>query len=186
MYYNFEFKAIAHTFVLPMPSLTGANLGSHHVFHLLCLSLIVVWLPPNSFCLEGNLAENWPSWIQQFELYHGKRYLRKYPESAHSQHVAEDEVIKVCNTMEFDNYVHDFCKLKGKFRQYCGPRRNMSWTHLFFTRSRGKTELIDAYVTDLKNRTKDCKSEHLTELLIRDCIMRGAAHDQIRGRLFKV
>lgn len=65
---------------------------------------------------------------------------------------------------------------------------NQGGTYLglvFFTRARGKTELIDAYVTDMKNRAKDCKFEQFTELLLRDRIMCGVANDQIRARLLR-
>lgn len=103
--------------------------------------------------------------------------------------MAGDEAIKVFNTMEFDDDVYDVDDvdiLKEKFWQYCEPRRNITYLrHVFFTRVQGKSEPTDAYVTDLKNKAKECEFEQLTESLIRDCIVCGVANDQVRARLLR-
>lgn len=49
-----------------------------------------------------------------------------------------------------------------------GPRKE--WVQ-------GKSESIDAYVTDLKNKAKDCEFGQLTDLLIRDRIVCGVIND---------
>lgn len=85
-------------------------------------------------------------------------------------HVTGDEVIKVYNTMVFEDDEEDIEVLKNKFQEYCEPRKNITYLrHMFFTRSPAKNESIDAYVTDLKN--KDCEFVLLTDSLIIDRIV---------------
>ncbi len=51
------------------------------------------------------------------------------------------------------------------------------WGICFFTRAQGPNETIDAYVTDLKNKAKDCEFGRLTEDLIKDRIVCGVNND---------
>lgn len=44
---------------------------------------------------------------------------------------------------------------------------------------------IDAYVTDLKNKAKDCEFGLLTDSLIRDRIVCGVDNAQVRARLLR-
>lgn len=57
--------------------------------------------------------------------------------------------------------------------------------HVFFMRSQGQTESIDAYVTDLKNKAEDCEFGELRESLVRDRIVCGIKDDQLRARLLR-
>ena len=92
--------------------------------------------------------------------------------------------VKVYNTFDFDEDVDDYDILKELFRKHCEPRKNLTnLRHTFFTRAQGKSETIDAYVTDLKNKAKECKFGHLTDSLIQDRILCGIVDDQIRETL---
>ncbi len=76
--------------------------------------------------------------------------------------------------------------LKEKFREYCEPRKNITYLrHMFFTRAQGTNETIDAYVTDLKNKAKDCEFGRLTDDLIKDRIVCGVNNDTVRARLLR-
>ena len=145
--------------------------------------------PPNGLCLEGNLAENWKTWIQKLELYliaSGISEKSQKVQCATFLHVAGDEAIKVFNTMEFEEDEEDIEALKEKFRVYCEPRKNITYLrHMFFTRAQGKNESIDAYVTDLKNKAKDCEFGLLTDSLIRDRIVCGVDNAHVRARLLR-
>lgn len=145
--------------------------------------------PPNSLCFEGNLAENWRTWIQKFDLYLVATGITEKSDKvkcATFLHVAGDDAIKVFNTMDFDDDVDDFDVLKEKFREYCEPRKNSTYLrHIFFTRAQGPNETIDAYVTDLKNKAKDCEFGLLTEDLIKDRIVCGVNNDTVRARLLR-
>lgn len=146
--------------------------------------------PPTSLSLEGNLAENWRIWIPRFELFlvaSGINEKSGTVERATFLHVAGDEAIKVYNTFDFDeDDVNDYNVLKELFHWHCEPRRNVTYLrHLFFTRVQGKSETVDAYVTDLKNKARDCEFELLTDSLIQDKIVCGIMDDQVRGCLLR-
>ncbi|RXN08425.1 retrotransposon-like family member retr-1 [Labeo rohita] len=145
--------------------------------------------PPNSLDFEGNLAEIWRTWIQKFDLYliaTGIAEKSDKVKCATFLHVAGDDAIKVFNTMDFDDDVDDFEVLKEKFREYCEPRKNITYLrHMFFTRAQGPNETIDAYVTDLKNKAKDCEFGRLNDDLIKDRIVCGVNNDTVRARLLR-
>lgn len=146
--------------------------------------------PPNSLSLEGNLAENWKTWIQKLELYlvaSGISEKSQKVRCATFLHVAGDEAIKVYNTMEFgEDEEEDIEVLKERFRVYCEPRKNITYLrHMFFTRAQGRNESIDAYVTDLKNKAKDCEFGQLSDSLIRDRVVCGVDNAQVRARLLR-
>ena len=128
--------------------------------------------PPGTLNLEGNLAESWRVWIQKFEIYliaSGISEKSEKVQCATFLHVAGDDALKVFNTFEFDEDVDGLEGLKELFRMYCEPRKNVTYQrHLFNTRVQGNAESIDAYVTDLKNKARDCEFGDLTESLIRD------------------
>ncbi len=57
--------------------------------------------------------------------------------------MAGDDAIKVFNTMDFDDDVDGFEVLKEKFREYCEPRKNITYPrHMFFTRAQGPNETL--------------------------------------------
>ena len=56
---------------------------------------------------------------------------------------------------------------------------------MFFTRVQGPNEKIDAYVTDLKNKAKDCEFAQLTDELIKDRVVCGINNDTVRARLLR-
>lgn len=101
-------------------------------------------------------------------------------------HVAGDEAIKVFNTMNFDEDVDGFDGLKDMFRDYCELWKNITYLrHVFFTRVQGPNETIDANVTDLKNKAKDCEFAQLTDELIKDHVVCGIVNDTVRARLLR-
>lgn len=102
-------------------------------------------------------------------------------------HVAGEEAIKVNNTFVFrDDEKDKIAVLKKKFQDYCEPRKNLTYLrHMFFTRAQGPTETIDAFVTELKSKAKDCEFGDLHDSLIRDRIVCGIREDNVRGRLLR-
>lgn len=56
---------------------------------------------------------------------------------------------------------------------------------MFFTRAQGPNEPIDAYVTDLKNKAKDCEFAQLTDELIKDRVVCGVNNNTVRARLLR-
>lgn len=146
--------------------------------------------PPSALSFEGNLAENWKIWEQKFDLFLIASEFSEKPEEVQCAtflHVAGEDAVKVYNTFEFaPAEANKLAVLKKKFKDYCEPRKNLPYIrHLFFTRAQGTTENIDAYVTDLKNKAKDCEFGDLHDSLIRDRIVCGVREDQVRARLLR-
>lgn len=146
--------------------------------------------PPPNLSLQGNLAENWRNWIQRFELFCTASGIAEKTEKVQCAtflHVAGEEAIKVCNMFHFTDAEKDKIEvLKEKFKEYCEPRKNLPYIrHMFFTRAQKQGESIDTYVTDLKNKAKDCEFGALHDSLVRDRIVCGIINDQVRGRLLR-
>lgn len=146
--------------------------------------------PPSALSFEGNLAENWKLWEQKFELFLVASGFCKKAEDVQCAtflHVAGEEAVKVYNTFVFTpDESNKLAEFKKKFKDYCEPRKNLPYIrHLFFTRAQGQAENIDAYVTDLKNKAKDCEFGDLHDSLIRDRIVCGVSEDQTRARLLR-
>lgn len=102
-------------------------------------------------------------------------------------HIVGEEAINVYNTFQFTaEEVNKIDELKNKFKEYCEPRKNLPYIrHMFFTRAQGTGETIDAYVTDLKHKAKDCEFGDLTDSLIRDRIECGIKDDNVCARLLR-
>lgn len=146
--------------------------------------------PPSALSFEGNIAENWKLWEQKFDLFliaSGIAEKSSKVQCATFLHVAGEEAVKIYNTFSFEEAEKDKLDvLKKKFKDYCEPRKNVTYIrHLFFTRAQGPNESIDAYVTDLKNKAKDCEFLDLHDSLIRDRIVCGVREDHVRARLLR-
>ena len=103
-------------------------------------------------------------------------------------HLAGPEALEVFNTLSFDNPGDEkkLDKLVEKFEAYCIPRKNVTWErHVFNTRNQQPGESVDQYVTDLRKKAKTCEFGILTESLIKDGLVCGAASDKTRSRLLK-
>ncbi len=102
-------------------------------------------------------------------------------------HIAGVEARRVYNTFVIDDGDKDSIDvLQTKFKDYCEPRKNVTYTrHIFFTRNQSPYEPIDSYVTDLKNKAKPCEFGDLMDGLIRDRIVCGISNEPCRARLLR-
>lgn len=86
--------------------------------------------PPNSLSLEGNLAENWRSWIQKFELYLIASGIAEKSEKikcATFLHVAGDEAIKVFNTMDLLELLSQILELLSQREEKIKSQLMLIW-----------------------------------------------------------
>lgn len=147
--------------------------------------------PPSELSLEGNLAENWRKWLQSIDLFFFTSGISGKDEKVQCTaflHVAGEDARTVYNTFEFadDADRQKLDVLKEKFKQYCEPRKNLTYMrHQFFMRMQGPAETIDAFVTDIKNKAKNCEFGTLSDSLIRDRIVCGIKDDSLRARLLR-
>ena len=145
-------------------------------------------LKPLSF--EGNVAENWRRWIQQFRLYLNATGFDKKPAQVQCSTlltVAGEEALEIFNTFG----LADADKVKidvviRKFEEYCTPKKNVTYErHVFNTRAQGATEGIDAYVTELRKLARNCEFGELHDSIIRDRIVCGIRSNEVRKRLLR-
>ena len=94
---------------------------------------------------------------------------------------------EIFNTFTFAEAEKDkLDKLLEKFENYCIPKKNVTMErHKFNTRTQGSTELIDQFVTDLKNIANDCEFGDIKNDLIRDRIVCGTNSENVKKRLLR-
>ena len=79
--------------------------------------------------------------------------------------------------------VADICE---KFEAYCNPRKNITYErHMFNTRVQKEREIIDAYVTNLKQKAASGEFENLQAWLVRDRIICWIKSDALRKRILR-
>ena len=94
---------------------------------------------------------------------------------------------EIFNTFVFAEEQKDKLEpLLEKFESYCIPKKNVTMErHKFNTRTQGSTELIDQFVTDLKNIARDCEFGDIKNDLIRDRIVCGTSSEKVKERLLR-
>lgn len=147
-------------------------------------------LPVWSLSPKGNLAENWKTWLQRYELFcvaSGVADKSQAVQCATFLHEAGEEAMKVNNTFVFgEEERNKMDVLQRKFKDYCEPRKKMpDRRDMFLTRAQSPSTPIDAYVTDLKNKAKDCKFGNLFDSQVPDRIVCGIRDDQMKARLLR-
>ena len=97
---------------------------------------------PAKLEFEGNVAENYRRFRQQFEIYMSVTGLNatsvpKKKQAAILLNIAGEEAIEVFNTFTFaeDNDKDDPEAILAKFQNYCEPKKNITYErHIFNTR----------------------------------------------------
>ena len=110
--------------------------------------------------------------------------LVKKVQAAVLKNVMGDEAVEKLESLEFaeDDDKDDPEVLIQKMDEYLRPLKNTTYErHIFFTRKQGMSENIDAYVTALKLKAKDCEFGSLSDGLVRDLLICGVRSDAIRG-----
>lgn len=147
--------------------------------------------PPNTLNLEGNLAENWRRWLQQFNLFliaSGISEKSTTVQASTLLHVIGENALEIYNTFTWaaEGDATKVDKVIEKFAEYCTPRKNVTYErHLFNTRNQRTGEMIDQYATDLRTKAKSCEFGTLCDSLIRDRIVCGIIDDKLRARLLR-
>ena len=146
--------------------------------------------PPDALNLSsGNVAENWRRWSTRWELYKkaaGVATLEQDVQCAVFLHVIGDAAVDVYETMTFaDGENNRLEPLVKKFKDYCNPRKNVTFERYVFNCRNQKEEGIDQYVTELKTLAGSCEYGVLRDGLIRDRVVCGINDNSVRGRLLR-
>ena len=84
-------------------------------------------------------------------------------------------------TFEPDADKHVLGRVVEKFDTYCQPRKNLN----FFTCRQTSGQRFDDYVTELRQRSKDCEFGDICDSLIRDILIIGITDNRLRERLLR-
>ena len=146
--------------------------------------------PPKALSFDGNVAENWRRWIQQFRLYLNATGRDKKSEQIQCStllSVAGEDAVEVYNTFVLDEAEQNKIEpLIEKFEQYCTPKKNVTFErHVFNTRSQGPGEHIDSYITEMRKLPKACEFGILHDSLIKDRIVCGISSAEVKARLLR-
>ena len=151
--------------------------------------------PPSGLSFEGNVAENWKRFSQNFKIYLTATGIEKKDDKvkiATLLHVAGEQAIQVFNSFKWNEEgdaegdEEKYDKVIKKFKNFCEPRRNLTYIRYnFFTMSQRPDQSIDQYVTALRNQSRDCDFGGLQESVIKDRLIVGIRDDRSRKRLLR-
>ncbi len=117
--------------------------------------------PPSNLNLTRNVAENWKTWKQRFELYIKAAGLKDKSDEqkcAILLHCIGEDAIDVFNSFVFTEEETDkYDILVKRFEDYAIPKRNPTAERIPLNRRKQiPGESFDKFVTDLKNKAKTC------------------------------
>ncbi|XP_064641934.1 uncharacterized protein K02A2.6-like [Lineus longissimus] len=146
--------------------------------------------PPKPLRVEGNTAENWRKWRQQFEWYRIATDLRSKGEDLQCAALLSsigEEAVEIYTSFVFTDAEKDkYDPLVEKFEQYCTPKKNVTYErHVFNSRIQLDGETFDNFLTDLRNKSKTCEYGTLSDSLIKDRIVYGIRSNNVRERLLR-
>jgi len=159
---------------------------------------------PKPLSFEGNVAENWRVFEQEFDIYVNAAYADKSDTAkaymllnlAGSEAIERERsfVYYPAITADPDRGIlaaaaesrEQLATLKRKFRELCNPISNVILErHKFNTRIQKEDEPFSSFLSDLKNKAGQCAYGTLTDELIRDRIVSGLRSDNIRKQLLR-
>lgn len=158
-----------------------------------CLGLTVTmqsFTPPPPLSLSGNLAENWRKWEQRLNLYLAASGLNDKAESrkiAVLLHCIGEEALEIYNTLIIQHADPEDKKLSEvlrAFEAYCAPRKNTVFErHQFWAHRFDEGAGIDKFVTELRQRARNCEFKETEDLMIRDKIVFSVTDSRLREKL---
>lgn len=146
---------------------------------------------PGELILEGNVAKNWQTFKQKFEIYleaSNKVELEDKKKVAILLNLAGDKALEVYNTFKFtrDEEKNKLDKILHMFEEYCSPRKNIVYERfVFFNTTQKEGQSFDSFLTELKKNAATCEFDGQEESLIRDRIVFGIKDKATQERLLR-
>ena len=147
--------------------------------------------PPGPLSFEGNIADKWKKWRQEFEF-----FLVATESDSISDNI-KSSILLTCigqrgrdiyNTFTFataDNKLK-LQPILAKLEEYCLSRKNITYLrYKFFSYRQREGQSFDHYVTELKKLSSECELGTLMDSLIRDMIIVGITDNPLRERLLR-
>jgi SepF-like predicted cell division protein (DUF552 family) len=139
--------------------------------------------------INGNITDNWKRWIQKFEIYATATELTTKPENiqcAQLLYRLGEDCIEIYNSFEFkDGEKDNYNILKKKFEDYFVPKKNLTYCRYKFFSSRQGSESIEQFVTDLRNKARECELGDLQDELIKTMLITGIRDESVREKLIE-
>ena len=145
--------------------------------------------PPGPLILETNASSNWTAWIRAFEYYAAAVGMSSKTERVQCclfMHIAGPEAQKVYASMDIQPGNNDkIAPLIEVFKTYCTGRANITVTRFKFNKHNQQGESISTYITELKERIKDCKYGPTEDSLLCDRIVSGVKSTKLQDKLLQ-
>lgn len=148
--------------------------------------------PPSQLILTGNVAENRRRWEQRFRLYmtaSGASEKEEHVKTAILLHTIGEEALEVYNTLHVVPSRVDEISMEDvliAFKNYYSPQKNIVfqryqfWSHTMLS---GIT--VDRFVTELRQRSKDCEFGRSEDDMLRDKLVFSINDTRLKERLLR-
>jgi len=148
-------------------------------------------LPP-PLVLSGNTGENWRRWIQRFNIYmtaSGSDSKVEKVKIAILLHALGEEALEVYNSLSVESEEEEETTMQDivtALEKYCLPRKNVVFErHQFWAYPMPDSITIDKYVTELKQKSKDCEFGSTESEMLRDKIVFSIGDQRLKERLLR-
>ncbi|XP_013395965.1 uncharacterized protein LOC106163040 [Lingula anatina] len=145
---------------------------------------------PTPLSFEGNVEQNWKTFVREYDIYVGACYSEKTPKQKAYMllNLAGSDAIEKFESFTFndDEDKEDPDILKAKFSEICNPRTNVILERYRFNlRAQQDGERFQSFLADLKHKIKSCNYGNLEEDMLRDRIVIGIKHENTRKVLLR-
>ena len=148
--------------------------------------------PPKPLILEGNLAERWRSWKQDFTLFMEATESTEKSDKTKCSillHCIGNTVREIYNTFTFttaEEAGDRYELLFTTFENYFSPKKNLTFLRFqFLTARQNESETFDEFCTRLRKLSTDCDFTTLKDSLIKDLIIIGIRDKKLQQNLLK-
>ncbi|XP_072376376.1 uncharacterized protein [Diabrotica undecimpunctata] len=145
---------------------------------------------PNPLSFEGNVAENFKRFKQSFEIYlmpSGKSGKSDEVKVAILLNLIGEEGIEIYNSLELTEVQQGkLADVLEAFESYVTPRKNVVYErYLFYKRIQEEGEPFDHFLTDLKNKVRNCEFGVEAFSMVRDRIVLGTNSKDAQQSMLK-
>lgn len=148
--------------------------------------------PPSQLILTGNLAENWRRWEQRFRLYmvaSGAGAKEEGVKIAILLHTIGEDALEVYNTLavsQVDEEEKMMDNVLESFRMYFSPQKNVVFErHLFWSHPMIEGTSVDRFITELRQKSKDCEFGPSENDMLRDKLVFSIIDSHLKERLLR-
>ncbi|KAK7938918.1 hypothetical protein WMY93_002244 [Mugilogobius chulae] len=147
--------------------------------------------PPSPLLLTGNLSETWRRWEQRFQLYmtaSGALEKDEKVKTAILLHTIGEEALEVYNTLTITpaGDAPTMAEILKAFRDYCSPQKNVVFErHQFWSHPMLTAITVDRYVTELRQKSKNCEFGANEDDMIRDKLVFSINDTRLKERLLR-